>query len=120
MATRPRNAKQLTLAAKTPPSRGSQGDAHQRAMTRAGRWLALRPRTVAEMRARLGDGGFDPKTVEGAITRLLELRVLDDLAFAQQLVEERSRKGVGPKTLRAELEAKGIDAHTAEAALEGI
>ncbi len=120
MATRPKTAKQLSLAtAKAPDTRAANGDAHQRAMARAGRWLALRPLTVAEMRRRLTAGGFDTETIEGAIARLLELGLLDDLAFAEQLVEERARKGLGPEALRAELEAKGIDSDTAEAALAG-
>jgi regulatory protein len=92
----------------------------RKAMERAGRWLALRPRTESEMRDRLLQGGFDENTVERALTRLAELRLIDDESFARQWVEERAqRKGLGPRALVAELEAKGVDAEVAEAAVAG-
>lgn len=113
-------ARQLSFEGRAPAPSETRADSHQRAMTRAGRWLALRPRTVTEMRTRLSEGGFDPETVEGAIARLVELRLLDDLAYAEQYVEERARKGLGPHALRAELETKGVDAETAGAAVAGV
>ncbi|MGH2817998.1 MAG: regulatory protein RecX [Actinomycetota bacterium] len=92
----------------------------RKAMERAGRWLALRPRTVSEMRDRLLQGGFEEGTVERALTRLTELRLIDDESFARQWVEERARrKGLGPRALVAELEAKGVDPEVAGAAVAG-
>jgi regulatory protein len=91
----------------------------RKAMERAGRWLALRPRTESELRDRLQQGGFEGGTVERALARLAELRLIDDEAFARQWVEERARrKGLGPRALVAELEAKGISAEVAGAAVE--
>jgi regulatory protein len=91
----------------------------RKAMERAGRWLALRPRTESELRDRLQQGGFEEGTVERALARLGELRLIDDEAFARQWVEERARrKGLGPRALVAELEAKGISAEVAGAAVE--
>jgi regulatory protein len=90
----------------------------RKAMERAGRWLALRPRTESEMRDRLLQGGFEQDTVEHALERLTELRLIDDGAFARQWVEERARrKGLGPRALVAELEAKGVDPEVAGAAV---
>lgn len=87
-------------------------------MDRAGRWLALRPRTEAELRKRLIEGGFEEDVVEQALVRLADLELVDDAAFARQLIEEKSgRRGLGPEALRAELEAKGIPADIAEEAL---
>jgi regulatory protein len=92
----------------------------RKAMERAGHWLALRPRTVSEMRDRLLQGGFEEDTVEHALQRLTELRLIDDEAFARQWVEERARrKGLGPRALVAELEAKGVDPDVAGAAVAG-
>jgi regulatory protein len=91
----------------------------RKAMERAGRWLALRQRTERELRARLLQGGFEENIVERALTRLAELKLIDDEAFARQWVEERARrKGLGPRALAAELEAKGISPEVAGAAVE--
>jgi regulatory protein len=87
----------------------------RRAMERAGRWLALRPRTESELRDRLQEGGFEEGTVERALARLAELRLIDDDAFAR---ERARRKGLGPRALVAELEAKGISSEVAGAAVE--
>jgi regulatory protein len=90
----------------------------RKAMERAGRWLALRPRTESELRDRL-QGGFEEATVDRALARLAELRLIDDDAFARQWVEERARrKGLGPRALVAELEAKGVSSEVAGAAVE--
>src|SRR5918992_6044157 len=86
----------------------------RKAMERAGRWLALRPRTESELRDRLQEGGFDEDTVERVLARLAELRLVDDEAFAKQWVEERARrKGLGPRALVADLESKGISLEVA-------
>lgn len=90
----------------------------QKAMERAGRWLALRPRTEKEMAERLIDGGFHPGVVEATVARLKELGLVDDHAFARQWVEERAgRKGVGRSLLVAELRSKGIEPEVADAAV---
>jgi regulatory protein len=92
--------------------------AYHEAMQRAGHLLATRPRTEHEIRARLRGAGFDGDVVERTVERLIELRLIDDSAFALQWVEERARlKGRAPEALVAELAAKGIDRDLAEAAL---
>jgi regulatory protein len=91
----------------------------QKAMERAGRWLALKPRTERELTDRLLDGGFDPRVVADVVARLTELGLLDDAAFARQWVEERAgRKGIGGSLLVVELVGKGIDQAVAQAAVE--
>ena len=92
--------------------------AFHEAMQRAGHLLSTRPRTEHEMRARLGTAGFDDDVVARTIERLIDLKLVDDAAFALQWVEERARlKGRAPEALVAELAAKGIDREVAEAAL---
>lgn len=73
-------------------------------------YLAAQPRSVVETRAHLTAAGYDPTLVEIAIERLLELRILDDRAFAGAWIESRDRtRPRSASALRRELEAKGID-----------
>ncbi len=84
-------------------------DAYARARDLALRFLALRPRSVAEVRTYLHRKGFDDSTVERVIERLKELNYLDDEAFARFWVEDRERfRPRGPMALRHELRQKGI------------
>jgi regulatory protein len=84
----------------------------------AARFLEVRPRSVAEVRRRLGDAGYRPDLVEGAIERLLALGYLDDAAFARAWVESRDRaRPRGARSLRDELRHKGVAAEATEAAL---
>jgi len=79
----------------------------------AARFLEARPRSVAEVRRRLGQAGYRPELIEGAIERLTELGVLDDEQFARQWVESRDRAHPrGEHALIVELRQKGIDATT--------
>ena len=96
----------------------SATDLRKEAMERAGRMLALRPRTEREMRDRLKEAEFPVEVVEDTIGRLYELELLNDEDFALDWIEERGgRKGLGPRALVAELQRKGIDRSAAEAAL---
>ena len=96
----------------------SATDLRKEAMERAGRMLALRPRTEREMRDRLKEAEFPDEVVEDTIGRLYELELLNDEDFALDWIEERAgRKGLGPRALVAELQRKGIDRLAAEAAL---
>jgi regulatory protein len=77
------------------------------------RFLEARPRSVAEVCRRLGQAGYRPELIEGAIGRLTELGVLDDEQFARQWVESRDRAHPrGEHALIVELRQKGIDATT--------
>lgn len=76
----------------------------------ATRFLEVRSRSIAEVRRRLGGAGYRPDLVEGAITKLIEFRVLDDEVFARLWVESRDRaRPRGERAIRAELGQKGID-----------
>jgi regulatory protein len=75
------------------------------------RFLEARPRSIAEVRVRLGRKDFAPEAIEAAIARLAELELLDDAAFARYWVENRqSYRPRGAGALRDELRRKGIDA----------
>jgi regulatory protein len=87
-------------------------------LTAAARFLELRSRSVHEMRRHLTDAAFPAELVERAIDRLLELRMLDDRAFATAWVESRDRaRPRGRSALQRELALKGIDRETIGAVL---
>jgi regulatory protein len=88
-----------------------QTESGDKAYLAALRFLEARPRSIAEVRARLGRKDYAPEAIDAAITRLAELDLLDDTAFARYWVENRQAyrpRGVG--ALRDELRRKGIDA----------
>jgi regulatory protein len=88
------------------------------AIERAGRLLARGPKTEHQLRQRLDAEGIDADVVDRVLSRLGELGLVDDLAFACRWIEERStRVGRGADALVAELTAKGVDREAIERAL---
>jgi SOS response regulatory protein OraA/RecX len=84
----------------------------------AARFLEVRPRSIAEVRRRLGEAGYRGDLVEGAVERLVALGYLDDAVFARAWVESRDRaRPRGARALREELRRKGVAAEDVEAAL---
>jgi regulatory protein len=76
----------------------------------AARFLEARSRSISEVRRRLGGAGYQADLVEGAITRMIELGMLDDETFARAWVESRDRaRPRGERAIREELRLKGID-----------
>jgi len=76
----------------------------------AARFLEARPRSVAEVRRRLGRAGYRSELVAGAIVRLSELGMLDDEAFGRAWIESRDRaRPRGEIALRRELALKGVE-----------
>jgi regulatory protein len=56
----------------------------EKAKQRAFRLLAARTRSEREIRLKLREGRYDSDVIEGVVTRLLEMRYLDDEVFARQ------------------------------------
>jgi regulatory protein len=76
------------------------------------RLIDVRPRSAAELRDRLRRKGFEPEPIEQSVDRLVELRLVDDDAFARYWVEQRQLMHPrGPGALRDELRRKGVDPH---------
>jgi regulatory protein len=74
------------------------------------RFLEARSRSVSEVRRRLSSAGYRGDLVDGAISRLTDLGILDDEAFARAWVESRDRaRPRGERALRDELRLKGVD-----------
>ena len=83
------------------------------------RFLEARQRSTVEVRTRLNRAGYRPDLVEGCITRLTELGMLDDEAFAKAWVESRDRaRPRGERALQRELSMKGIDREVIAGTLE--
>jgi regulatory protein len=75
----------------------------------AARFLEARSRSEAEVRRRLTTAGYRADLVDAAIVRLIELRMLDDEAFARAWVESRDRaQPRGERAIREELRLKGV------------
>jgi regulatory protein len=87
-------------------------------MEAAGSILAVRPRSVAEMRRRLRHLGYRTDLCDQAVDRLIELGYLDDEQLARAWVERRDRsRPRGELVLRRELRARGIPDEAIAAAL---
>lgn len=62
--------------------------------------------------------GFDEARATETVDRLIELKLLDDLAFARAWATERSTlKGLAPTAVIHELELRGVDREVAEQAV---
>jgi len=93
-------------------------DDREAAFEAAGRLLAHRARSVAELESRLSRKGFDAETVAATLARLADLNLLDDDAFARQRAAGLARRGSGPRLIRARLAAAGITGDAARQALD--
>ena len=92
----------------------------ERARAAALRFLAYRPRSEAEVRARL-QRRFPAPLVEQVITRLREQELVDDAKFAQLWSDSRdSSKPRSAWAIKRELIAKGVDGGLASEAVQEI
>ena len=88
----------------------SDAEARHTALKSALRLLAYRPRSEAELRARLARKGVSDATLETTVARMRELNLVNDSEFARLFVESRDR--TSPRSRRniaAELRSKGVD-----------
>ena len=83
--------------------------------------LTTRARTRAELAGELERRGFDDEVAATVLDRLVEVRLLDDAAFAEQWVDSRHRhRGLGRQALSQELRRKGVESETADEAVAGL
>jgi regulatory protein len=84
------------------------------------RLLALRGRTVAEMREKLGHR-FGRETAEKTVARLQFEGLLNDAEFARQWRDSRERKKPrSPRMIEQELKQRGVGQEAISDALEGF
>jgi regulatory protein len=95
-------------------------DLFGRCLDAAFRLLSYRPRSEAEIRARLGRR-FEGEIVEKVILQLRARQMIDDAAFAQFWMENReSFRPCSKRLLRRELKGKGVASEVIGEVLEGI
>jgi regulatory protein len=83
--------------------------------------LAQRPHFTAELVRKLQARGFAEPVIEQTLEYLEGHGWLDDRRFALEMAAgSLSRKGFGPRRMRAELERRGVDGEIAEAAVASV
>ena len=92
-----------------------------RARNAAYRCLTYRPRSSAEIEAKLRDKGFDEAVIHNTLSGLVRLGYLDDEKFARLWAESRVRlRAFGRRRIDRELREKGIDPSIVQEALDEI
>ena len=87
-----------------------QEDEYERGKEIALRLITNRPRSKKEVLDRMREKDVDEAVRERVITRMEELDLLDDEAFARYWIDQRARfKPRGIPLLRQELQQKGVD-----------
>ena len=95
-------------------------DSTTRATAAAIRFISYRPRTQAEVRARLRRH-YPPHIIDSVIHSLVDRSLIDDSQFAQSWADSRYRlKPRSAATIRWELATKGISTAQAEEAVRDL
>jgi regulatory protein len=85
------------------------------------RQLTMGPKSRAQLESKLASRGCAPEVVDAVLSRMEEVGLVDDIAFAQMLVaSKQASKGLAKRGLAQELRDKGIDNETVSTALAGI
>jgi regulatory protein len=105
----------MARSSKTGDRPRSRADAHERALG----LLAVRARSRWEIQMRLRRAGFEAEEIAETLSRLERVGLVDDEAFARQLVEHRFQvRSAGRRAVASELAAKGISPEVANLVLE--
>ena len=97
-----------------------QDKSYERAMNMALRLLAVRARSVNEIRTRLADRGVEGPVLEKVIEKLLDLNYLDDAEFAGQWTRHLALNLLyGNRRIEASLREKGIPEEIISKAISG-
>ncbi|GAB2635575.1 hypothetical protein GCM10027088_08720 [Nocardia goodfellowii] len=101
--------------------RTPQGGTVEQAKEACLRLLAVRARSRAELAQRLAAKGYTPEITEQALSRLTDVGLVDDAAFAEEWVHARHTfSGKGKQALAQELRRKGVSRADSAPALEAI
>ena len=100
-------------------SRLQEKDEFQVALNRALHFLSYRARSNQEMQTYLQKKGYDTGLIDRVIAKLTEERLIDDLDFAQNWVDNRERfRPRSQSLMRLELHQKGVAESEIEQALQ--
>lgn len=85
------------------------------------RLLTVRARTRSELEAQLTKRGYPDDVSARVLDRLVEVGLLDDVAFAEEWVRSRrANSGKGKRALATELRTKGVDPDVIAETLESV
>jgi regulatory protein len=106
------------MAARSPASRLTPEEIRAKTFQRAAKLLAVKPRSVAELRERLLERCSSKAIVETVIARLREYGYLDDERYALGYVSAKVRQQpIGRRRLQQSLQMKKVDRAVADEAL---
>lgn len=94
--------------------------AYDHALDKALKLLSVRSRSRAEIVSRLRRIGFSGEVVSMVEARLCELDILNDHNYAQESVERSIARGLAPKLILYELQAKGVAVEVAKSAIARV
>lgn len=98
-----------------------QEDTYEIAFQKALQFINHRPRSIGETRRRLTEKGFEEKVIESTIERLVEKKLLDDLEFSRQWIENRNTfRPRSNRLLAYELRLKSVSDDLIAKALENF
>jgi regulatory protein len=101
--------------------RAVEKEEEHKVLEKALRYLSFRNRSIKELRTFLLGKGYDPEVISRTLTRLEEVGLVDDRAFAKAWAEVRVKsKGMGERLLERELRQKGIKKEAIREAVEGL
>ncbi|MBE2219275.1 MAG: RecX family transcriptional regulator [Ignavibacteria bacterium] len=84
-------------------------------------YLSYRIRTISEIKKRLKKAKLQQETIEKVIIHLKELKLVDDEAFARQLVAEKIKnKPAGKRMIEKKLYEMGIPKQVGESVLDEL
>ncbi|MGX4586477.1 RecX family transcriptional regulator [Paenibacillus chitinolyticus] len=96
-------------------------DEKHEAYLKAIRFVAVRPRSVQEVKMKLKDLGYEADLIDWAVGRLLEQKYLDDADFAKLWTEQRIQyQRKGRNAVRYELAQKGLSRDEISKALSAV
>lgn len=90
------------------------------AFDRAAGYLAVQPRTRAEIRAYLKKKEYSPLEIDEAMERLQEYNYADDAAYAESFIRQSAARGWGRRKMEQELTKRGVSREDMEAAWNAL
>ena len=84
------------------------------------RFLKIRPRSIEELKEKLGKKAFAKDEIDSVVNDLIASGLLDDRAFTKSWINYRLARPFGFRRIIQELKAKGIDQEIIDQALSGI
>ncbi len=99
----------------------TRSDTFQRCLNAAFQFLSYRPRSESETRDRLKKRGYAEEEIERTVAQLINLKLLNDTAFAEFWKENRnSFRPRSQRMLKMELKRKGVETEVINEVIENV